>query len=37
MNNAAYQPSKTALNAFTVLYAKELREAGVKVNAVSPG
>lgn len=34
--HAAYQSSKTALNVLTVL-AKELREAGVKVNAVSPG
>lgn len=28
LNNAAYQSSKTALNALTVLYANELREAG---------
>ena len=34
---AAYQSSKTALNALTVLYAKELRSAGIKVNAVCPG
>ena len=37
LNNAAYQSSKTALNALTVLYAKELRSAGIKVNAVCPG
>lgn len=37
LNNAAYQSSKTALNALTVLYAKELRATGIKVNAVSPG
>ncbi len=36
-NVAAYQSSKAALTALTVLYAKELREAGVKVNVVSPG
>jgi NAD(P)-dependent dehydrogenase (short-subunit alcohol dehydrogenase family) len=36
-NNAAYQSSKTALNALTVLYAKDLRSAGIKVNAVCPG
>jgi NAD(P)-dependent dehydrogenase (short-subunit alcohol dehydrogenase family) len=33
----AYQPSKTALNAVTVLYAKVLRDTPVKVNAVCPG
>lgn len=37
LNNAAYQSSKAALNALTVLYAKELRGTGIKVNAVSPG
>jgi NAD(P)-dependent dehydrogenase (short-subunit alcohol dehydrogenase family) len=37
LNNAAYQSSKTALNALTVLYAKDLRSAGIKVNAVCPG
>ncbi|WP_231743617.1 SDR family oxidoreductase [Mycobacterium sp. GA-2829] len=36
-NQAAYQASKAALNALTVLYANELRDAGVKVNAVCPG
>lgn len=37
MNQAAYQSSKGALNALTVLYANELRDQGVKVNAVCPG
>ncbi|MER5791371.1 SDR family oxidoreductase [Streptomyces sp. NPDC001980] len=34
---AAYRSSKTALNALTVLYAQELAEAGIKVNALAPG
>jgi NAD(P)-dependent dehydrogenase (short-subunit alcohol dehydrogenase family) len=33
----AYNSSKATLNAVTVIYANELREAGVKVNAVDPG
>ena len=33
----AYNTSKTALNAITVAYANELRDAGILVNAVSPG
>ncbi|MEU6406751.1 SDR family oxidoreductase [Streptomyces sp. NPDC046985] len=33
----AYQSSKTALNAVTLAYAKELRETPVKVNAALPG
>jgi NAD(P)-dependent dehydrogenase (short-subunit alcohol dehydrogenase family) len=33
----AYNSSKTALNAVTVLYANDLREAGIKVNAINPG
>jgi NAD(P)-dependent dehydrogenase (short-subunit alcohol dehydrogenase family) len=37
INQAAYQSSKAAVNALTVLYANELRPAGVKVNAVCPG
>lgn len=37
LNNAAYQSSKTALNALTVLYTKDLAKEGFKVNAVSPG
>ncbi|GAB2827624.1 SDR family oxidoreductase [Actinocorallia aurea] len=35
--SAAYSPSKSALNALTVNYAKELREEGVLVNSVAPG
>ena len=34
---ASYGPSKTALNAYTVALAYELREQGFKVNAVDPG
>ncbi|GAA1936681.1 SDR family NAD(P)-dependent oxidoreductase [Kitasatospora viridis] len=33
----AYAPSKSALNALTVQYAKELRPHGILVNAVAPG
>lgn len=33
----AYSSSKTALNSITVLYANALREAGIRVNAASPG
>jgi NAD(P)-dependent dehydrogenase (short-subunit alcohol dehydrogenase family) len=36
-NQAAYQSSKAALNAMTVLYANELLADGIKVNAVCPG
>ncbi|MCU1684105.1 MAG: dehydrogenase [Amycolatopsis sp.] len=32
-----YNSSKSALNAMTVIYANELRDAGVKVNAINPG
>jgi NAD(P)-dependent dehydrogenase (short-subunit alcohol dehydrogenase family) len=35
--SAAYAPSKSALNALTVQYAKELRKDGILVNAVAPG
>ncbi|AXI80845.1 SDR family oxidoreductase [Peterkaempfera bronchialis] len=35
--SVAYVPSKTALNALTVQYAKELRPHGVLVNAADPG
>lgn len=35
--SAAYLPSKSALNALTVQYAKELRADGIVVNAVAPG
>ncbi|GAA2901329.1 SDR family NAD(P)-dependent oxidoreductase [Streptosporangium fragile] len=33
----AYNSSKSALNALTVLYANELRASGITVNAVDPG
>jgi NAD(P)-dependent dehydrogenase (short-subunit alcohol dehydrogenase family) len=36
-NIITYQSSKTALNAITVAYAKELRETRIKVNAANPG
>ncbi|WP_026413072.1 SDR family NAD(P)-dependent oxidoreductase [Actinomadura oligospora] len=35
--HAAYPPSKAALNALTVQYARDLRERGVLVNACTPG
>ncbi|CUU58087.1 NADP-dependent 3-hydroxy acid dehydrogenase YdfG [Parafrankia irregularis] len=35
--SAGYAPSKTALNAITVQYAKELRKDNVLVNAADPG
>lgn len=34
---AGYPPSKSALNALTVQYAKELRADGILVNAAAPG
>ena len=37
IKGAAYGPSKTALNAYTVALAYELRDTPVKVNAVDPG
>ncbi len=37
LNLIAYQSSKTALNAITVAYAKELRDTPIKVNAANPG
>ncbi|CAD7722143.1 3-oxoacyl-[acyl-carrier-protein] reductase FabG [Xanthomonas hydrangeae] len=37
VNVLGYCSSKTALNAFTVLLAKELRSEGFAVNAVNPG
>lgn len=37
VNMIAYQSSKTALNAVTVAYAKELRGTPIKVNAALPG
>ena len=33
----AYGSSKTALNAFTVMLANELHDAGIRVNSVTPG
>ena len=36
-NLMTYQSAKTALNAITVAYAKELRETRIKVNAADPG
>jgi NAD(P)-dependent dehydrogenase (short-subunit alcohol dehydrogenase family) len=35
--SASYVPSKSALNALTVQYAKELAKSGVLVNAADPG
>jgi NAD(P)-dependent dehydrogenase (short-subunit alcohol dehydrogenase family) len=32
-----YPSSKTALNMLTAMYAKELRDTGIKVNAANPG
>jgi NAD(P)-dependent dehydrogenase (short-subunit alcohol dehydrogenase family) len=37
LNLLAYQSSKTALNAVTVAFAKELRDTPVKVNSANPG
>jgi NAD(P)-dependent dehydrogenase (short-subunit alcohol dehydrogenase family) len=37
VKGAAYMPSKTALNAYTVMLAYELRDTNFKVNAVDPG
>ncbi|MFI7386568.1 SDR family oxidoreductase [Streptomyces sp. NPDC049813] len=36
-NLVTYQSSKTALNALTVAYARELLATGIKVNAANPG
>jgi NAD(P)-dependent dehydrogenase (short-subunit alcohol dehydrogenase family) len=33
----AYGASKTAVNAFTVMLANELRDSGIRVNSVTPG
>jgi len=35
--SAAYSPSKTALNAYTVMLAYELKDENFKVNCVNPG
>jgi NAD(P)-dependent dehydrogenase (short-subunit alcohol dehydrogenase family) len=37
VKGAAYGPSKTALNAYTVVLAYELKDTAFKVNAVDPG
>ncbi len=37
VNLMAYSSSKTALNAVTVAFAKELEPLGIRVNAVEPG
>lgn len=37
VKGAAYGPSKTALNAYTIVLAYELRDTPFKVNAVDPG
>lgn len=37
VKSAAYGPSKTALNAYTVVLAYELKDTAFKVNAVDPG
>ncbi|MBD2751179.1 SDR family oxidoreductase [Microvirga sp. BT688] len=37
VNILGYNSSKTALNAVTVAFAKDLAEAGIKVNAADPG
>jgi NAD(P)-dependent dehydrogenase (short-subunit alcohol dehydrogenase family) len=36
-NPLAYNSSKTALNAVTVIFARELRDSPIKVNAAAPG
>lgn len=37
VNDLAYQSSKAALNAITIVYAKELAQASIKVNAADSG
>ncbi|OXM82566.1 SDR family oxidoreductase [Paenibacillus rigui] len=37
VNSLAYNSSKTAVNAITVFFAKELRDTPIKVNSVCPG
>ena len=37
VNTAAYNSSKSALNALTVSFAKELRDTPIKINAACPG
>lgn len=33
----AYNSSKSALNAITIAYARELADAGIKINVAAPG
>jgi NAD(P)-dependent dehydrogenase (short-subunit alcohol dehydrogenase family) len=37
LNSLAYMSSKTAVNALTVLFAKELTDTSIKVNSADPG
>lgn len=37
VKNAAYGPSKTALNAYTIVLAHELKDSNFKVNVIDPG
>ncbi|PJJ84215.1 SDR family oxidoreductase [Mucilaginibacter auburnensis] len=37
VKNAAYGPSKSALNAYTIVLAYELKDTNFKINAVDPG
>lgn len=37
VKSAAYGPSKTALNAYTIVLAHELRDSNFKVNVIDPG
>lgn len=37
VNSLAYNSSKTAVNAITVFFAKELRDTPIKINSVCPG
>ncbi|MDB5085991.1 MAG: dehydrogenase [Bacilli bacterium] len=37
LNLLAYMSSKTAINALTVLFAKELRDTSIKINSADPG
>ncbi|WP_342415561.1 SDR family oxidoreductase [Paenibacillus sp. FSL R10-2782] len=37
VNSLAYNSSKTAVNALTVFFAKELRDTPIKINSICPG
>ncbi|WP_318152591.1 SDR family NAD(P)-dependent oxidoreductase [Paenibacillus terricola] len=37
INLLAYMSSKTAINAMTVLFAKELQDTPIKINSADPG